>query len=450
MVDVTSLRERVSGPVLTPDDPGFADEIKSWLLNYSHTPDVVVGATSAEDVVEAVKFAVANALPVRAQATGHGADTPITDGLLITTKRLDSLAIDEKSRLATIGAGLEWARVVAATAPLGLAPITGSSGTVGAVGFLLGGGLGPLVRSHGFGSDWVRGFQLVTRDGDLVRADSRENTDLFWALRGGKGGFGVVTEVTVELAQLATVYGGSLTFDAPDIDAALRAWATYTETADPRVSTSVAITRVPDLPFVPEIVRGRTLLALRFAYPGDAKIGEKLAAPLRGAAPVYIDALAEISVGQMDSIHSDPPNPSVGWVRARMLSGLDEGLVGTVLDFAGADRAFPFVALEMRHLGPASATDVPGGSAVSGRAAKATLALVGAPNPDLFETVIPQVAEAFWGAVTPWLDAENNVNFAAPFASKGAYESIWPSDVFARLSTIRKQYDPRGTFVYGL
>jgi hypothetical protein len=450
MVDVTSLRARVSGPVLTRDDPGFADEVKSWLLNYSHTPDVVVGAASADDVVEAVKFAVANGLPVRAQGTGHGADVRITDGLLITTKRLDSLVIDEKTCLATIGAGLEWARVVAATAPLGLMPVTGSSGTVGAVGFLLGGGLGPLVRSHGFGSDWVRGFQLVTREGELVRADPQQNSDLFWALRGGKGGFGVVTEVTVELAQLATIYGGSLTFDAPDIDAALRTWVAYTETADPSVSTSVSITRVPDLPFIPEVVRGRTLLALRFAYPGDAKTGETLAAPLRAAAPVYIDALAEMSVSELDSIHSDPPNPSVGWVRARMLSGLDEDLIDTVLGFAGADQQFPFVALEMRHLGPASATDVAGGSAVSGRSAKATLTLVGAPNPDLFETVIPQVAEALWGAVAPWLDAENNVNFAVPFASKEAYESIWPSGVFARLATIRKKYDPSGTFVYGM
>jgi FAD/FMN-containing dehydrogenase len=450
MVDATSLRNRVSGPVLTKSDSGFAEEVTGWLLNYELSPAIVVGAASAADVVEAVKFADANGLPVRVQGSGHGADEPITDGMLITTKRLDSLAVDADTRLATIGAGLPWASVVEATAPLGLAPITGSSGTVGAVGFLLGGGLGPLVRSHGFGSDWVRGFQVVTGNGELVNASAHENPELFWALRGGKGGLGVVTQVTVELAQLATLYGGSLTFDAPDIPAALRAWVDYTRTADPRVSTSVSITRVPELPFIPEIIRGRTVLALRFAYPGDAATGEKLAAPLRAAAAVYIDALGEMSVAEMDTIHSDPPNPSAAWVRARMLNGIDQDLIDTVLGFAAPERQFPFVSLELRHLGPASATDVPGGSAVSGRSAKGTLTLVGVPNPDLFETVIPRAAGAVFAAAAPWISTENNVNFAAPFASKEAYEAIWPAEIFARLGTVRRKYDPKGTFVYGL
>ena len=227
MLDLARLRAAVTGPVLTQSDPGFSEEVTGWLLNFSHTPDVVVGVASVEDVAAAVAFANEHDLPVHVQGTGHGADAAITDGMLITTKRLDTIEIDARARLATIGAGLEWARVVAATAPLGLAPITGSSGTVGAVGFLLGGGLGPLVRSHGFGSDWVREFQVVTGSGEVELANTDENRDLFWALRGGKGGLGIVTRVTVELVPLSTIYGGSLTFDAPDIDAALRAWIEY-------------------------------------------------------------------------------------------------------------------------------------------------------------------------------------------------------------------------------
>ena len=449
MVDVTLLRSRVAGAVLTPNDPGFTEEVTGWLLNCSHTPDVVVGASSADDVVEAVKFAVASGLPVRVRGTGHGADVPITDGLLITTKRLDSLAIDESTRIATIGAGLEWARVVDAAAPLGLVPVLGSSSTVGAVGFLLGGGLGPLARSHGFGSDWVRGFELVTGTGELLVADAQHNTDLFWALRGGKGGLGVVTSVSVELAALATIYGGSLTFDAPDIDAALRAWVRYTQTADPLVSTSIAITRVPDLPFIPEPVRGHTLLAVRFAYPGDAETGEKLAAPLRAAAPVYIDALGELDVALMDNIHADPKEPGIGWVSGRLLTGLDEQLVETLLGFAGAEHQFPFVALEVRDLGSATHRDVPGGSAVSGRSGKATLTLVGASDPALFATVLPQAAAALFEAVTPWRSSENTINFAPPPESRQEYEAIWPADVFARLTAVRQKYDPKGTFVYG-
>ena len=450
MVDVASLRGRVSGPVLTRDDPGFAEEVTGWVLNYSQSPEIAVGATSAADVVEAVKFADANGLCVRALGSGHGADEQISDGVLVTTRRLDTLTIDQESHLAVIGAGLQWARVVEAAAPLGLVPITGSSPSVGAVGFLLGGGLGPLVRSHGFASDWVRGFQVVTGGGDLVTANAEENTELFWALRGGKGGLGIVTEVTIELAELSTIYGGSLTFDAPDIETVFRAWVEYIKTADERVSTSVAIMRVPDLPFVPEIVRGRTLLALRFAYPGDAATGEQLAAPLRAAAPVFIDALGEMSVANMGAIHADPPEPTIGWVRGCLLSAIDPALADAVLDFAAPDKQFPFVALEIRHLGPASAKDVPGGSAVSGRSAKGTFNLVGAPNPALFETVIPNVANAVFGAIAPWICSESNINFAMPFTTRAAYEAIWPAEIFARLQTVRATHDPKGTFVYGV
>jgi FAD/FMN-containing dehydrogenase len=305
------------------------------------------------------------------------------------------------------------------------------------------------VRSHGFGSDWVRGFQLVTGGGELVRASAEENPELFWALSGGKGGLGVVTEVTIELVPLGTIYGGSLVFDGPDIRTALAEWVRYLDSVDSDVSTSVAIMRLPDLPFIPERLRARTLLSIRFAYPGTTADGERLAAPLRGAAPVYIDSLAEMSVANMDSIHADPTAPTAGWTRSRALGTIDQKLIDALLEHADAGRDFPFVSLEIRHLGAAASSDVPGGSAVSGREAGGMVTLVGVPNPALFDTVIPGVADAVWEAIGPWLDPQNNVNFAMPFATQHAYEAVWPADTFARLATVRRKYDPDGTFVFG-
>ena len=450
MTDVSNLRARVSGPVFVAGDDGYADESLAWILNFTHTPDVVVGAATAQDVVEAVKFAAANNLAVRVQASGHGSHVAITDGVLITTKRLDRLEIDPSTRIATIGAGLNWDPVIAAAGKLGLAPITGSSGTVGVVGLLLGGGLGPLARSYGFASDRVREFEVVTGDGELVRASAEENPDLFWALRGGKGGLGVVTEVSLELVELPTLYGGSLTFDAEHIETALRAWVTYTETADSKVSTSVALVRVPDLPFVPEPIRGHTMLAIRFAYTGDSATGEQLAAPLRAAAPVYLDELGEMPASEIARIHNDPPNPTVGWVSGRMLNGFDQDFVTTLLEFAAPGKQFPFVATEVRHLGAASLTDVGGGSAVGGRGAKGTLTVVGVPNPELFASVIPRAASAYFAALAPWIAAENNVNFSNSFASEKEYEAAWPTATFSRLAELKKKYDPKGLFVYGV
>jgi FAD/FMN-containing dehydrogenase len=450
MADIAHLRSRVSGPVLVAGDDGYAEESLAWFMNFTHTPDVVVGAASAQDVVEAVKFAGANGLAVRVQASGHGAHVAITDGVLITTRRLDALDIDPASRIATIGAGLAWGAVVAEAGTHGLAPITGSSGTVGAVGFLLGGGMGPLVNSYGFGSDWVRGFEVVLADGRLVTASADDHPDLFWALRGGKGGLGVVTSARVELVELPTLYGGSLTFDAPDIATALNAWVDYLGSSDPRVTTSAVILRMPDLPFIPEPIRDRTLLSIRFTYPGDAATGKKLAAPLRAAAPVYLDALTEIPASAIGTVHNDPPDPTVGWLAGRMLGGIDHEFVGTLLEFAGAGKQFPFVAVELRAFGSAQSTDVAGGSAVGGRGAKGSLNLVGAPNPDLFATVIPGAANALLGAVSPWISPENNVNFASGFETVEEYRGAWPAATFDRLTEVKSTYDPNGVFVYGV
>jgi hypothetical protein len=450
MTDVSLLRSRVTGPVLVGGDDGYAEESLAWIRNFTHTPHVVVGATNVSDVAEAVRFAAANHLAVHIQATGHGSHAAITDGLLITTRRLDEVTIDAEAHTATIGAGVAWDAVIAAAAEAGLAPIAGSSVTVGAVGFLLGGGLGPLVNSHGFGSDWVRSFEVVLASGDTVTASADDHPDLFWALRGGKGGLGVVTSARIELVELATLYGGSLTFDARDIDAALHGWVDYLETADPAVTTSVAVLRMPDLPFIPPPVRGRTLLSVRFAYPGDAVTGERLAAPLRALAPVYLDDLKQIPSAAIGTIHNDPPDPTVGWTSGRMLNAIDHALVTTLLEFAGADKQLPFVSVEIRQFGEAPATDVPGGSAVGGRGAQGSLNLVGVPNPELFAAVIPGAADALLGALSRWISPENNVNFASGFGSLAEYRGAWPPDTFARLDEIKKTYDPRGLLVYGV
>lgn len=216
------LSERLTGPVFERGDDGFAEEAGGFNLAVTHDPDLVVGVATVQDVVEAVRYAAQHGLAVRMQATGHGAEEPVTDGLLITTGRLDGLAID--GDVATIGAGARWGDVIAAAAPLGLAPITGSSPTVGVVGYLLGGGLGPLARSHGFSSDYLLGATVVTAGGEVVDASPTGDAELYWAVRGGKGGFGVVTEVRVRLVALPELYAGALTFDTPNVEAALRGW----------------------------------------------------------------------------------------------------------------------------------------------------------------------------------------------------------------------------------
>lgn len=445
--DLTEFRAAVSGDVLERGNPALAAEVAAQNTLIQHTPDLAVIPHSEGDVRAAVRFASTHGLAVRIQATGHGAEAPVTDGLLLLTKRMLDVSVDPSTRIATVGAGVRWEAVIRAGAEHGLAPITGSSTHVGAVGYTLGGGLGPLARSHGFTSDWVRGFRVVLADGSVVTADNDEHPDLFWALRGGKGGFGVVTEMHVELVPLRTLYAGSLFYDGPNVEAALRAWTDWLPTAPASVTTSVALMNMPPIEEIPEPFRGRFLLSLRFAFTGDPAEGERILAPLRAAAPVYLDTVSEIPASAVGAIHNDPSEPGPVWTRGFLLKPIDQEFVDELLAHFGQEAGAPFLGVEVRHLGGATATDVAGGSAAGGRRSAHTLTMIGVAPP-LFERM-PVAADSFLAAAARWVSPETNINFAGTVSDPEHFASAWPGDTFERLSKTRTQYDPERLFAYG-
>lgn len=433
---------------LTVADAGYDAELAGFNTAFPQQPDFVVGAENEADVVDAVNFAREQGLKVFVLATGHGTHGSLTAGLVINTSRLADVTIDPTARTATIGGGTRWAAVVAAAARHGLAPITGSSSNVGVVGYLLGGGVGPLARSHGFSSDRVRGFRLVTAAGEVLTVNADENPDLFWALRGGKGGFGVVTEVTIDLVALETLYAGAVIFDEPHIEQALRAWVDYTATAPADVTTSAMVIAFPPFEFIPEPFRGRRLVMVRFAYAGDSTTGAELAAPIRAFAPVYIDGVHEMPAADVALIHNDPTDPGPGWGLGGLLNDLNQDFVTALLGFVGSGSQVPFMAVELRQLGGATLVDVPGGSAVGGRASGYTFHIIGAPDPSLFETVLPGVAEGFVAAIDRWRSPEGTINFTDS-SDPVAFRAAWPAATFDRLASIRAAVDPSELFPFG-
>jgi hypothetical protein len=458
--------ELTTGPVLGPTDDGFADEVAAQNTATVHTPEVAVGITSEQDAAAVVRIAAAAGKPVRVLATGHGSAVPVTDGVLVTTRRLGGVVVDPERRIATIGAGVRWAEVITAAAAHGLAPVCGASDNVGCIGYTTGGGLGPLARTYGFSSDWARGFRLVTADGTVRTASAQDNPDLFWALRGGKSGFGIVTSMDFELVELSTLYGGSVFFDADQIAPAFATWVDWTKTLPETATSSAVILRLPPLEFIPEPLRGKTVLSVRFAYvgasapgnsttgapaPGESlsAAGERLFQPIRDAATVLVDLVGEIPAARIADIHNDPRDPGPGWDRGQLLTDLDSDFVEAFLGAAGPAQQIPFVAIEIRHLSGAVARDVPEGSAVGGRGASYTLILIGAPDPSLFETVLPPAAEAVLKPLEPWKSPEHNVNYAGGLTVPGSYEACWPAETFARLAEIRSKYDPTVVFPYG-
>jgi hypothetical protein len=445
-VGFDQLQSRLTGPIFTPSDEEFADELAPFNPALTLQPDAVVGAANERDLVETVRFAREYELPLSVQATGHGGYLAVASGLMISTKRLNAVAVDPESGIATIGAGAVWGDVLAAADPHGWFPIAGTSGTVGAVGLLLGGGLGPFARSHGYASDYLVSAKVITGDGELVTASEHQNPDLLWALKGGKKGLGVVSEAQVQLVRLDGLYGGALLFAAEQIEPTLRAWVDWTVSADPSVSTSVAIQHFPPLDFLPEHLRGRSLLALRFAYPGSAETGERLAAPLRAAAPVYLDSVGVLPPAQFTKIHNDPTTPAAAVSGGGTLRQIDQEFVTAFLNQVGLGTGTPFLSTEIRHLGAATKTDVPGGSAAGGRSADFVYSYV-AVNPAKFATEVPPAAEALRAALAPWTAAEGTIHFnRSTLGSPEEYASSWSPETFTRLEEIRHRFDPAGIF----
>src|SRR6266700_6497712 len=267
---LASLRSACQGAVSIPGEDPYQEEIATWNLAVRLRPALAVGARTTDDVVAAVRWAARLGLAVGVNATGHGA-VPNADGaLLLNTRRLSRITIDPGHATATVGAGARMGDVTAAAARYGLAPVRGSSGSAGAAGFTLGGGLGVLSRRFGLAADRVLSIDVVTSDVRLRTVDADRHPELFWALRGGKGNFGVVTSYRTTLVRLSTLYGGGIFFDgahSADVLHAYRHWITgLTE----QTSTSVALLHLPPDPAVPEPIRGRYVVHLRMAHAGDS------------------------------------------------------------------------------------------------------------------------------------------------------------------------------------
>jgi FAD/FMN-containing dehydrogenase len=449
MTDFSQLAGAVTGSVLLPGDDGYADACTGFNLAFSPRPDAVVRAADAADVVAAVRFARDHGIPVHVQATGHGAHEDWMGGLLIDVADLGGVSIDPDARTATFGGGVRWGAVVAAAAEHRLAPVTGSSTSVGAVGFLLGGGFGPFARVWGAGSDRLRSLRVVTGAGELVTASEDEHPDLFWALRGGKGGLGVVVEATVELIAQDGFVGGAAFFDIADAEGVLDGWLTWSADLDERVTTSFAIMRFPGLEVVPPPLRGRHLVSVRFAAPVDAAEGERLAAPVRALGPVVLDGIAALPIGEVARITNDPTDPSPAWGRGFMLRGADPDFVRALLGVVGAGTDAPFVGVEVRQLGGAAARDVEGGSPVGGRENPDVVQVIGVPDPSLFATVLPSAFAGLRTAIEPWIASTTTINWLAEEDDAAQFRSAWDPETFARLAEVRHRYDPDGILPYG-
>ncbi|MGW5661151.1 FAD-binding oxidoreductase [Streptomyces sp. NPDC003758] len=436
MRGMTYTDNRADLPLLRPGDAGYDDELAGFQTGFTQRPSVIAAVRSTADVVAAVRYAAAEELPVGVQATGHGLPGGYEGGLLITTRRLDGLAVDPEARTVRVQAGVRWGQVVAAAEPYGLAPLNGSAPGVGAVSYTLGGGLGILAREFGYAADHVRWLEVVTADGELRRVTPESDPDLYWALLGAGQNFGIVTELEIGLVPVRTLYGGSLAFDGREVDpaAVLRAYEAWTRTVPDSLTSSFAAVPYPDLPALPPHLCGRYLVSIRIAHTGAD--GERLTAPLREIGPVLSDSLREMPYAESHTIHSDPDFPHAYYGDSAVLRELDVERAGELLKRTGPE-AGQMCVVQVNHLGGALARPAP--NAVPYREGRFLVRLLTVGDRERARAVLDP---AFVLLADDRLG--RSLNFAFGSGDRGA--GLYDPETRKRLAGLKETYDPANLF----
>ncbi|MFI5805897.1 FAD-binding oxidoreductase [Streptomyces sp. NPDC051561] len=438
---------RTGSPVFFPGDEGYEAELAGFQLAYRHRPDVIVAAHDAEAVRIAVGYAAGHQLPVAVQATGHGLSVAADGGVLISTKELDGIRIDAEARTAWIGAGVGWGQVVEQAGRFGLAPLNGSFPGVGAVSYLLGGGIGLLGREFGHAADHVRTVELVTADGELRTVDASSDPDLFWALRGAGHNFGVVTAVEIGLFPVARIYGGGLLFDGVHAAELARVYAEWSRTVPETLTSSIGFVPYPDMPQLPDDLRGRYIAHIRIVFNGPAEEGERLVAPLRAVAPRLVDDLADMPYTESGHIYREPPFPHAYAGTSVLLDALDEAAFGEVLKVTGPDADIMCV-LGVRHLGGAFSRGPADGGAVGHRDAAYLVQLL-TPLDGADDLARSRAAQhRLKTALAPWTRGSallfefGDGERATQSQTRSGYEAA----DYTRLARLKHHYDPHNLF----
>ncbi len=442
---VERLRALVSGSVLTPADPRYDQMRRGWNLSIDQYPALILVADDAADVAAGVQFARANQLGVAVQSTGHGLLRPANDALLIITSRLTSVSIDPDRRTARVEAGVIWQHVLDEAAAYGLAPLLGSSPYIGVVGYTLGGGMGWLARKYGLAADSVRAIEIVTPDGVQRHASATENAELFWGLRGGGGNFGVVTALEISLYPVATVYGGTLTYAADDLAEALRFFRSWICAVPDELTASLTIMKYPDLPQVPEPVRGKTLVMVKAVYAGDAVDGAALMQGWLDWRTPLANSFTEIPFNQIGRVSNDPVDPMPSYGTGELLDDLSDEAIEVIVGYT-TNPTSPLIATEIRHGQGAVMRAAANLNAIGNREAKLYLRMSGiTPTPEA-SAYVQRYLQGFKYELKPALHGGMYLNFMGgddqPRRSRDAYST----DAYYRLRALKAYYDPQNLF----
>ncbi|MDQ3720258.1 MAG: FAD-binding oxidoreductase [Actinomycetota bacterium] len=441
MADVAELS--ITGRIATAAAPDWDDARQAWNLAADQRPAAVAFVEGADDVSAVLRFAAERGMKVNAQGTGHGAGalTSLDDTILIRTARMKDVEVDADQRTARIEAGVLAEELGAAAQKHGMSSLPGSSPNVGTVGYTLGGGMGWLGRRHGFACNRVRAIELVTADGEKRRVDADNEPDLFWALRGGGGGYAIVTALEVALLPISEAYAGALIFPAELGAEAVRTYRDWTRALPDEVTSIGRFLRPPPMPDVPEPLRDRPLWTVTAACIGSREEGERHVAPLRELGEPVMDTFDQIPAAGLSRINMDPEPPVPALGHHRLVRELTDEAIDALVGVVGPEAGSPLLLTELCHAGGALGRPAEGGGALSKLDTEFVMVGIGvAMTPELGEA-LPGALDRLHDALEPWSAEGGYFNFADRPCD---VDELLPRETCERLADVKRRWDPDG------
>jgi FAD/FMN-containing dehydrogenase len=441
---IDSLRRRIQGSVLERGDAGWDAATLAYNTTVAQSPALVALPENASDVGAIVRFARENGLQVAPQRTGHNAEPlgSLDDVILLRTDRLQGVSIDPERRTARVAGGTKWGDVVPRASELGLAALHGSTPDVSVAGYSLGGGIGWYARKLGLAANSVRAIELVTADGELRRVDHHHDPELFWALRGGGGSFGVVTALEIELFPIPEVYAGVLFFPWERSADVLHAWNEWRSDVPEEVTSVGRILQFPPLPEVPDELRGKQFAVVEAVAVGDEAFGAEILEPLRALGPA-LDTFAMVPPVGIAELHMDPPEPVPYTADGMMLHELTPAAIDAVVAATGPESGSSLVSFEIRHLGGALFRSDERHGALDTIDAELLTDAVGVVLDDDSYRASRADIDAVRAALAPYDAGRRYLNFTEEPTDAS---SFYRPEAFTRLQAVKAAADPEDVF----
>jgi FAD/FMN-containing dehydrogenase len=439
---VSTFRDSIKGRVIGPDDAGYDQARAVFLGGIDRKPAVIVRTADVSDVAQVIAMARDSGLPLSVRSGGHGGAGHATNdgGIVLDLHDMKALEVDPSGRTAWAQTGLTAAEYSAGVGAHGLATGFGDTGSVGIGGITLGGGIGYLTRKHGMTIDSVLAAELVTADGRVLRVDSESHPDLYWAIRGGGGNFGVVTRFLYRLHPVDRVVGGMLMLPATS-DTIVKIMEAA-EAAPEELSAIINVMPAPPMPFVPAAAHGQTVVMMLMCYAGDSAAGSRAIAPFRAIAEPVVDMVRPIRYPEMFPPDDSSYHP-LAIARTMFIDRFDRSVADTIIDHLGRSDASMKVA-QLRVLGGAMARVPKDATAFAHRDARILVNVAtfytGAADKPRRETWVKDFAAA--------LHQGNDGVYVSFLADEGEarVRAAYPGATWSRLAAIKARYDPANLF----